>query len=151
VPASKVDAGFLQLSALLAEEKQTATEFVRLTAAIHDLLLTGEIEPVEAMLDERQTFMARAEELRAREDLLYLELRGSLSREGLTVFSAQKDEVSKLWQAAREQDRAVAEKMHEMLLQLRQKLTEVSDSKKSHLAYAATSKPLTPYALDEKL
>jgi len=45
----------------------------------------------------------------------------------------------------------VAEKMHEMLLSLRQKLSEVSCTKKGHLAYAAATKPEIQSALDEKL
>lgn len=151
MPAKRVTAGFSELCSLLAGELQAAEEFVRLTGAMHDQLLTGEFETMEGLLDERQVFIGRAEELRARADLLYLELRSTLSNEGLTVFSTQKDEVSKLWLAAREQDKAVAEKMHEMLLALRQQLSAVSSTKKGHLAYAATTKPEVAPALDEKL
>ena len=151
MPAKKVAAGFLELSALLAEEQQVAAEFARLTGLMHEQLLAGELEPMEALLDERQAYIVRAEALRAEADLLYLDLRGTLSSEGLAVFRAQKDEVAKFWQAAREQDKVVAEKMHEMLLSLRQKLSEVSCTKKGHLAYAAATKPEVAQALDEKL
>jgi len=150
VPAKKEAAGFLDLCALLAEEKQAAAEFIRLTGAMYDLLLTGEYEALEALLNERQSFISRTDELKARADLLYLELRGGLSSEGLAVFYARKDEVAKLWQEARQQDKVVAEKMHALLLELRQKLSDVSSSKKGLMAYAASSRPDIARALDDK-
>ena len=150
MPAKKEAAGFLDLSALLAEEKQAAAEFIRLTGAMYDLLLTGEYEALEALLNERQSFISRTDELKARADLLYLELRGGLSSEGLAVFYARKDEVAKLWQEARQQDKVVAEKMHALLLELRQKLSDVSSSKKGLMAYAASNRPDIARALDDK-
>ena len=150
MPAKKEAAGFLDLCALLAEEKQAAAEFIRLTGAMYDLLLTGEYEALEALLNERQSFISRTDELKARADLLYLELRGGLSSEGLAVFYARKDEVAKLWQEARQQDKVVAEKMHALLLELRQKLSDVSSSKKGLMAYAASNRPDIARALDDK-
>ncbi|MBS3939184.1 MAG: hypothetical protein KGZ50_11590 [Peptococcaceae bacterium] len=149
MPIRTVASGFVEMLQMVEDEKAQAKEFLRLTKAMVEFLATEEFEQVESLLEERAAHMKRSDELKSEVDLLYISLRSSLSDQGRAAFGAGKEEVAGIWREARDRDRLLAEAMHNLLVDLRQKIDDVHRSKQGHKAYATAEKKVAPAGVDK--
>jgi len=140
VSARNSDSSFVEMLALLEEEKRVATEFLRLTVHLAALVAEEKLELIEGVLAERQQQILRSDELKTELDLYFLALRGKLSPQGLAVYHSSKEEVASIWRSARDQDKAVEDAMKELLEVLREKVKEAQQGKKGHRAYVESER-----------
>jgi len=135
----------------LAETKRDClNEALRLTQEMLLVLDSETPEHVEFLLDERQVCFDHLDECNRQYDLIYLSVREDLSPEGFALVRALDETCVEIGRSIQSVDREVSEKMHNVLEQLRQKISEVNTGKKGLAAYSQHQQAGEGMLIDEK-